>query len=274
MISYLIQFFGALQPALKLAIPWTILTWVIFPSIWRFFPTVDRWYRAQDYEKRVDWNARATATLHAAAIFLLSFGAIVAEPEFTWRDVFSSSRLAEWSLSFSTGYFISDCIVLHQLRKYYGGDTIAYAGHHFVSIWGLTQTLKGQAAVWFTCLRLCTELSTPFVNLTFMMMLFKMENTRISNINRHCGFWAFMVCRPCLMPIFWYCTLVHVFSGDFWAVEGMTQVIWVVAGVGLDALNLIWMKKIIKEYYDWCKTGLKQHLKPNMSANAQYRQTG
>jgi len=51
--------------------------------------------------------------------------------------------MATWILQFSTGYFLSDCIVLYKLRKYYANDTIAYFGHHIVSIFGLTQTIKG-----------------------------------------------------------------------------------------------------------------------------------
>merc|ERR1719402_2081035 len=98
--------------------------------------------------------------------------------------------------------------------------------------------------MWFTALRLCTELSTPFVNINFMLTLFKMEDTMIHTINRHISFWTFMVCRPSLMPMFWYYTILHMISGDFWRIELPTQFVWVVAGLGLDILNIIWTKAI------------------------------
>lgn len=78
-----------------------------------------------------------------------------------------------------------------------------------------------------------------------MMTLFKMEDSVPFNINRHCGFWTFIICRPCLMPIFWYCTIGHIVSGEFWNIEVGTQAIWIIAGLGLDVLNLIWLKALV-----------------------------
>ena len=67
-----------------------------------------------------------------------------------------------------------------KLRKYYGGMTAAFLLHHFVSMGGILQTLKGGSAMWFTSLRLWTELSTPFVNLSFMFELFNLQG-RVNN---------------------------------------------------------------------------------------------
>lgn len=273
MISYFSEFISAVGPAFRHAILWAVFTFLIIPSIWRYFPRIDKWYRQQDYEKRLDFNARATATFHAAFIFLVSFYVMVFDADFTYRDIRSYSALARWSLEFSTGYFLSDCIVLYQLRKYYASQTIAFACHHLVSIFGITQTIKGGAALWFTVLRLCTELSTPFININFMMTLFKMEDSVPFNINRHCGFWTFIICRPCLMPIFWYCTIGHIVSGEFWNIEVGTQAIWIIAGLGLDVLNLIWLKALVIEYYNWIREPHSQ-CKNRTLQSTQKRQMG
>jgi len=78
-----------------------------------------------------------------------------------------------------------------------------------------------------------------------MMSLFKMDDTPLFNLNRHICFWTFMICRPCLMPIFWYATIGHIISGSFFEIEIGTQIVWGIAGIGLDVLNLIWTKTMV-----------------------------
>ena len=78
-------------------------------------------------------------------------------------NIFSKSDLAKWGLEFSTGYFLSDCIVLYKLKEYYAKDTILYVGHHIVSIFGLTQTIKGGGKK--NCFKL------PYVQVYFLLIL-------------------------------------------------------------------------------------------------------
>jgi hypothetical protein len=235
---------------------------------------VDKWYRQQEREKQIDWNSRTSAAIHAGLIFIISFYVIVFDDNFTYTDIRSRSSLAEWMIELSTGYFFSDLIILYKLRKYYGNDTVAYLGHHIVSVFGLSQTLKGGAALWFTVLRLCTELSTPFMNFNFMMTIFKMEDTSLFNLNRHISFWTFMVCRPCLMPVFWYCTIGHIMSGEFWEIEGATQAVWIVAGAGLDCLNLVWTKTLLIGYYHWINEERHSKCVKQSQQSSQNRKTG
>jgi len=64
-----------------------IFTFIVLPSIWRHFPTVDKWYSRQDREKQIDWNARTSAAIHAIIIFITSFYAIVFDENFTYKDI-------------------------------------------------------------------------------------------------------------------------------------------------------------------------------------------
>ena len=68
----------------------------------------------------------------------------------------------------------------------------------------------------------------------------KLEGTKIYAINRHIGFWSFILCRPVMIPVFWYCTSLHFSTGDFWEIEKGTQWLWIITGVTLDVLNIIW----------------------------------
>lgn len=274
MISYFSDFFTVLSPGLRHSIPWTIFTFIILPSIWRYLPSIDKWYNQQDREKQIDWNARTSAAIHAALIFSISFYVILFDENFTYTDIRSKSALGKWMIELSTGYFLSDCIVLYKLRKYYANDTPAYLVHHIVSIFGLTQTLKGGAALWFTILRLCTELSTPFMNINFMLTLFNLEGTKWFNLNRHISFWTFLLCRPCLMPIFWSCTFTHIISGEFWEIEIPTICVWLIGGGGLDVLNLIWTKTLLIGYYHWMNEEKQTQCKKQSHQNSQDRKAG
>lgn len=62
---------------------------MIFPRIWKFGPKrLRKWYEKEDWEKKLDWDARATATLHAALIFLLCFFAIITDSDFVGSNIY------------------------------------------------------------------------------------------------------------------------------------------------------------------------------------------
>jgi len=241
-----------LVPSIFLSSFWTVLTFVIFPRIWKFGPKrLRKWYEKEDWEKKLDWDARATATLHAALIFLICFVAIITDTDFVGSNIYSTSPIASVGLQLSNGYFLSDLIICYKLRKYYGNQTIAFYFHHFISLGGILQTLKGGSAMWFTCLRLWTELSTPFVNLSFMFELFDLQGTSLYRRNKHIAYWSFILCRPVLMPFFWYATYEHLKSGIFWEIEKPTQFVWLIFGGLLDTLNLVWTRSLTIEYKNW-----------------------
>ena len=100
------------------------------------------------------------------------------------------------------------------------------------------------AAIWFVCCRLLTELSTPSVNLRFILILLKKENTFLFTINENFGYWAFVVSRPLLSPVFWYCTLTHWNNQLFWNLDPLLLAFWIITAGGLDALNIMWFKTI------------------------------
>ena len=100
------------------------------------------------------------------------------------------------------------------------------------------------AAIWFVCCRLLTELSTPSVNLRFIMILLKKEKTLLFTLNENFGYWAFIISRPLLSPVFWYCTFSHWNNELFWGLDPLLLGFWVITAAGLDALNTIWTKAI------------------------------
>jgi len=247
-MDYLVRTASALTPCLVSGVAWTVLTWVINPSIWRFTP-LNKVYESQKSEAKVDLNARLTAMLHATIVFLMSAYLIVFDPEFTWRDVYTYAPMARLCLTLSAGYFLSDMIICTKLKDYYPEAT-SYMVHHIVSIFGIVLSLRDQGAMWFVCCRLLTELSTPFVNLKFMLMLVGQAKGALYIANEHIAFWCFIISRPLLSPFFWYCTLHHWTNPKFWSMDPALLIFWIVSATGLDILNSLWLKSIIKGYYD------------------------
>ena len=76
-------------------------------------------------------------------------------------------------------------------------------------------------------------------------------DTSLYRRNKHIAYWSFILCRPVLMPFFWYATYEHLKSGIFWEIEKPTQFVWLIFGGLLDTLNLIWTRSLTigRTYY-------------------------
>jgi len=76
------------------------------------------------------------------------------------------------------------------------------------------------------------------------MILLKKEKTFLFVLNENFGYWAFVVSRPLLSPVFWYCTLTHWSNELFWNLDPLLLAFWIITAGGLDALNIMWFKTI------------------------------
>ena len=77
-------------------------------------------------------------------------------------------------------------------------------------------------------------------------------DTSLYRRNKHIAYWSFILCRPVLMPFFWYATYEHLKSGIFWEIEKPTQFVWLIFGGLLDTLNLVWTRSLtIGRTYFW-----------------------
>jgi len=234
-------------PGFLLSPFWVLFTFVICPIVSRNLPRVGDWYKKQSAEKRLDWDARVSASLHSAICFAVNAYAMCADKDYSFKDLYSHSELVSKSLDFSLGYFWSDLIVCYRLRNYYGSMSTVYYTHHFVSIFGLTQS-KWDGGMWLCSFRLLSELSTPFMNINFMLELLNLKDSKIHKINQELIFWSFAVCRPLCIPLFYYCSWHHVSTGQIWKASAELLFVWVVCGLVLDVLNTVWFCLMSAEY--------------------------
>ena len=94
--------------------------------------------------------------------------------------------------------------------------------------------------MWLCSFRLLSELSTPFMNINFMLELLNLKDSKIHKINQELIFWSFAVCRPLCIPLFYYCSWHHVSTGQIWKASAELLFVWVVCGLVLDVLNTVW----------------------------------
>jgi len=247
-MDYALRLGNAALPQAGFCLVWTLLTHAVFPNLWQFTP-LKKFYQTQGREQKLDFNARVTAAIHASVVFTMALYNILAVDDFVYTDVYSTNSLARLCLQLSGGYFMSDIIICRQLKEYYPEAT-QYLIHHIISIGGISLALRDNAAIWFVCCRLLTELSTPSVNLRFILILLKKEKTLLFVMNENFGYWAFVVSRPLLSPVFWYCTLTHWNNQLFWNLDPLLLAFWIITAGGLDALNIMWFKTISIGYYN------------------------
>lgn len=81
-----------------------------------------------------------------------------------WRE--SVTWPLEKTQSMSLGYFLADYIVLIHTREL--GGTVPILAHHTTATMAYLVSLWYNKMGWYSCFRLLSEFSTPFVNLRFV----------------------------------------------------------------------------------------------------------
>ena len=103
--------------------------------------------------------------------------------------------------------------------------------------------------MWFCAFRLLTEISNPFMNIRILLDLMKVKkNSYIAKLNGKFFLSSFVLTRPPMIPAFWGATIYHLVknSNQLWQFDAPSLFFWVVSGLALDYLNVIWLIKIRK----------------------------
>ena len=103
--------------------------------------------------------------------------------------------------------------------------------------------------MWFCAFRLLTEISNPFMNIRILLdMMNVKKNSYIARLNGKFFLSSFVLTRPPMIPAFWGATIYHLIknSEQLWQFDAASLFFWVVSGLALDYLNVIWLIKIRK----------------------------
>ncbi|XP_004378851.1 transmembrane protein 56-like isoform X1 [Trichechus manatus latirostris] len=214
------------------------------------FHFVSSWFSAKvscfndlSLEKKIDWNSRVVSTCHSLVVGVFSLyifffdEAAIADP--LWGD----SLLGNVNIAITTGYLISDLLLLILYWRAIGD--IVYAVHHCTVLYACCLVLKEGILAYIGNFRLIAELSTPFVNqLWFFKTLKYSKSSKAYIINGVLMTVMFFIVRIAVIPNFYY-LIYRVYATKAYIRIGLlTQYSWVGSCIVLDVMNVIWMIKM------------------------------
>jgi len=230
-----------------------IHAFILYPLM-SFIPYVGAWYTKQDHKKKMGFNATSIACIHACVASSSAIRAMLTEGTLNFFDLYSQSSITKWQLGFTGGYFIHDTAVL--LYQTEAENRLAFIGHHLFSLFGVALGLKNDYGMWFIAFRLLTEISNPFMNLRALIEMMEIKkNSTISRFNGKIFIASFVLTRPPMLPLFWGGTVYHLLknSAQLFSFDLPSLCFWVISGVALDYLNVIWLKKIYESTGEYAK---------------------
>ena len=197
------------------------------------------------------WNTLLSSTIHALISTVLSL--IVILGGYIDDYVLSESTLGFLTLQISLGYFLGDFLVVmssESLRR-----DIGVVCHHLASGVGILLTLYYEGhCLFFAVYRLIGELSTPFVNLRWILQQTHMPKTSKWYIVAAVGMTGtFFISRIVPIPWHWMVTISTMTDEASFVIPFKYRVFMVVSYLVLDLLNLFWMYKIGKGIFKFIR---------------------
>lgn len=225
-----------------------LLCLCLFNSSSWFIPQFVKSYKLLQSRDQRDWDSRIPSTVHAVVITALSASVILmsntfdaatnAQVPFLYR-VSDASNLA---LGFSLGYFVVDMALMFIYYPSMGGPEMVV--HHIASLASVLRALLGQYAHLYTLAMLSTEITTPSINLRWML-------DRCSLKTHWLYIWNGM-----LMMVLWFTNRIMMFVPFFWHMYQHRDEISTMAPFDLGlvfvvpllllCLNTFWFNKIVR----------------------------
>lgn len=212
-----------------------------------------RLVKAYSTVKRKDhWDTLLTSTIHALVSAFLSL--LVVFGGYIEDYVLSKSPLGFLTLQISLGYFVGDFFVVvisEHLRR-----DVGVIGHHLASGAGIFLSLYFEGhMMFFPVYRLIGELSTPFVNLRWILQETQTPKSSKWFIVAAVGMTVtFFISRIAPIPWHWMVTISTVTDEASFVVPFHFR-LWLCGSfVVLDLLNLYWMYKIVKGIVKFFRT--------------------
>ena len=185
-----------------------------------------------------------SSTIHAVVVssitaYLLVTGGMGNNP------VFSKSPIGFAVMQISLGYFASDfivCLIDKDLRKDKGS-----LAHHVAGIVGISLGLYHQGKfMYFIVFRLISELSTPFVNLFWILTILNRRDSYLFVFTSLGMLVTFFSCRLAPLYWLWHLLLVTLLDPASAIVAGPLRLWTLFNYITFDILNIYWFWKMVK----------------------------
>lgn len=241
--------------------PYLVLSFIVFAGLsnWvselsaRLCPS----YKNFPQDTKTIWHTYIFSMIHAIIMSILSVYALTTDPEL-WKDpIWCDSPVVRASCALCIGYMLFDAF---NMARHYRllGDWFFFL-HHGATIYAYFVVMTYGVLPFFAIYRLLAEISTPFVDIRWMIDVLGYSKTSPQNIiNGVLMTLSFFIVRILVMPHYWYIVYTVYGTDDFNRI-GHIQLILVVSCFVLDVINLLW-------FYKMCR-GVKKVLTLKFDAN-------
>lgn len=155
-------------------------------------------YRVLSKRDQRDWNARPGHILHAAVVTLLVAATLICCPQFVHDDALPSSKgvlhatslLSISTFWYSLGYFFADTAIMLSTQ----GFSLMLI-HHIGGIIALAGTMLSTKCHLYGLLLLSTEMTTPFINVRWLLVKADRKSTQLFLVNSVCIFFGWVLGR-------------------------------------------------------------------------------
>ena len=230
------------SPAVYISFFLSILSsYVISPCINEKWISV---YSSIKPKSRHRWNTMLSSTTHALVNTFLPLMVILGTD--TDDYMFYNTRTGFLSMQIALGYFLGDAVVVVMSKEL--RSDVGSLLHHIGSIVGMFLELYYEGVMmFFLCFRLLAEMSTPFVNMRWIIHELGVKKTSkwyfVASVGMSV---SFFICRILVAPFFWY-KILTVLNDESAKVIPVYLRVWLVLNSALfDVLNLYWFTKIVK----------------------------
>ena len=212
--------------------------------------------------KQRDYNSRLGHIVHALIATFGAMYALLTSPEFSeasqavelsrWRPgnlsvLHAVTDLSSATFAFSLGYFIADSLMMLLVHTQTLGVMLV---HHIAGAVALLSVLHTSQCHLYGLILLSTEMTTPFINLRWMLDKLNYRHTLLYTINGACIFSGWVLGR---ILLFLY-LFTHMWQHRH-IMSDLSVCIQIVApaiSIGLFILNLVWFIKICKGLTQMC----------------------
>lgn len=189
-----------------------LLCKVIYEVMRVVSPVYWKQYRTLSNEDQVEWDNRAFSTVHALFVtvvagYLLFVSDIFSDSGPYGPVCFRSTVLSQFVLGVSTGYFLSDLLMIIWFYPSLGGWE--YLLHHFLSIGSLVMALYFAYGHIYIYIILFSESTTPFVNLRWYLNAAGMKGSTAYVVNGLLMFFGWLGARVILFVYFFIHIYLH-----------------------------------------------------------------
>lgn len=229
------------------ALPDHISTILISAATWQILMSVSQFiswnkfssYRSLSAAKRHQWDIRMVSFAHAILSCSLAFQ-VLDLPELKSDPLFGYSWYAGQVFAISVGFFLWDSLISAYHIKEYGPGFLIHGVFCF-SIYLFAFT---PFAMYYGSIFLLYELSTPFLNIHWILDKMNLTGSIYQWVNGIALVLVFFSVRiACGFPMsFYFLKNIYLNSNSIPLIH---KVLYLVANVVLNSLNLFWFSKMI-----------------------------